>query len=538
MSKDAKVKTVHVLRFENEPLTDFSRAENRDEMQQALKDTRERFGEDYALVINGKSMDSRSHIISRNPSNKTEVIGTIAAATPDQVEKAIEAARRAWPEWRRISPEHRAEYLELIASGMRNRRFELAAWMVHESGKPWKEADADVAEAIDFCMYYALSIRELSAVLNVDYPGEENSLSYRPRGVAVVIAPWNFPLAILTGMTVAALVTGNTVIMKPAEQASIVASKLMEIIRDSGIPNGTVNFLPGIGEEVGPDLVGSPDVDLIAFTGSREVGLSIYQKAAEVNPQQFGIKQVIVELGGKNAIIIDNDADLDDAVQGVVQSAFGYAGQKCSACSRVVILEGVYDAFVKRLKNATESLSVGPAEEPGIDYGPVIDEEAYERIHDFIKIGIDECVPVYVPEKTPSETGYFIAPHIFAVEDHEERLAQEEIFGPVLILLKARNLEHAFTLANSTDYALTGGVYSRSPKTLKRAKQEFLVGNLYLNRNITGALVQRHPFGGYRMSGIGSKAGGPDYLQQFMLPVCVSENTMRRGFAPAQGEDE
>ena len=531
-------KAIQLQRFENVPHTDFSRAENREEFQQALDEVRERFGEDYPLVINGKSVDSRSHLVSRNPSNKSEVLGKVASATVDQAEQAIESARRAWPEWRRIDPDHRAEYLELIAAGMRNRRFELAAWMVFESGKPWKEADADVAEAIDFCTYYALAMRELDAVLQVDYPGEENSLSYRPRGVAVVIAPWNFPLAILTGMTVAALVTGNTVIMKPAEQSSIIAAKLMEIIRDSGLPNGAVNFLPGIGEDIGPTLTGSPDVDLIAFTGSRDVGLSIFQQAAETSPNQFGIKQVIAELGGKNAMIIDNDADLDDAVQGVVSSAFNYAGQKCSACSRVIVLKDVYEAFVERLRNATESLTVGPADQPGIDYGPVIDEDAFERINDYIEIGKDECESILVPDQDLPEQGYFIGPHIFGVEDIEERLVQEEIFGPVLVVLKARNLDHAFTLANSTDYALTGGVYSRSPKTLQRAKEEFLVGNLYLNRNVTGALVQRHPFGGFRMSGIGSKAGGPDYLQQFMLPVSVSENTMRRGFAPPPDEEK
>jgi len=534
MSHEESVVSRHVLRFENEPLTDFSIGENRDAMKSALELVAEQFGEDYPLVIDGKAMDTRGKLLSRNPSNKTEMIGSVASASADQAVQAIDAARRAWPEWRNTPTGHRAEYLELIAAEMRNRRFELAAWITHECGKPWKEADGDVAEAIDFCRYYALAMRELDSALQCDYPGEENALFYRPRGVVVVIAPWNFPLAILTGLTAAALVTGNTVVMKPAEQSSIVAAKLMEVARDAGIPRGVINFLPGVGEEVGPALVGSPDVDMVAFTGSREVGLSIHELAAKTDPRQFGVKHVIAELGGKNAIIIDDDADLDDAVLGTVHSAFGFAGQKCSACSRVIVLEGIYDAFVKRLQAAVESLSVGAAADPGVDYGPVIDEAAFERIQDYITIGNDEATPLVTgTSEALSDDGYFIGPHVFAVEEADDRLAQEEIFGPVLIVLKARNLDEAFTMANSTDYALTGGVYSRSPKTLERARSEMLVGNLYLNRGITGATVQRHPFGGFRMSGIGTKAGGPDYLQQFMLPVNVSENTMRRGFAPA-----
>lgn len=538
MSQEDRKKPFAVLRFENEPPTDFSKGENRDALKHALKDTAEDFGKDYPLIIDGKSVDARSKILSRNPSHKSQVIGSVAAASADQAEKAIEAARRAWPGWQKITIDHRAEYLELMAAEMRNRRFELTAWIIHECGKPWKEADADVAEAIDFCQYYALAARELSSALQCDYKGEENLLTYRSRGVAVVIAPWNFPLAILVGMTTAALVTGNTVVLKPAEQSSVIAAKFMEIARDAGIPNGVLNYLPGVGEEVGPALVGSPDVDLIAFTGSREVGLSINKLAAETHPQQRQVKHVIAEMGGKNAIIIDDDADLDDAVQGVVRSAFGYAGQKCSACSRVIVLNGVFDAFIERLTSACESLEVGPADDPGVDYGPVIEEEAFERIRDYIAIGNDECEVHVASEVEEPTEGFYIPPHVFGVEEPDARLAQEEIFGPVLVVMRAKNLDQAFQWANSTDYALTGGVYSRSPKTLKRAKQEFLVGNLYLNRNITGALVQRQPFGGFRMSGLGSKAGGPDYLQQFMLPVSITENTMRRGFAPAPDEEK
>ena len=528
---------IHVLRFENEPNTDFSRATNRDEMKQALKDVVDLFDSDYPLNIDGKAQDTRAHIISRNPSNSSVTVGTVASANTDQVEQAIESARRAFERWRGEPVDHRAEYLDLIADGMRTRRYELAAWMVYESGKPWLEADAEVSEAIDFCKYYSLAMRSLSSELHADYPGEENSYSYRPRGVAVVISPWNFPLAILTGMTAAALVTGNTVIMKPAEQSSIVAAKLMEIARDAGLPTGVLNYLPGVGEEIGPALVGSPDVDLIAFTGSRDVGLAINKLAADTDPRQLGVKKVIAEMGGKNAIIVDDDADLDDAVAGVVSSAFGYAGQKCSACSRVIVLKNIYDAFVERLTNAVESLVVGPAEDPGIDFGPVIDEAAFDRIQDYIAIGNDEhALLAAIDLSDMQEQGFFIGPHVFEVGDPSSRLMQHEIFGPILAVLKANDLDQAFEFANSTDYALTGGIYSRSPKNLERAKSEFLVGNLYLNRGITGAIVQRHPFGGFRMSGIGSKAGGPDYLQQFMLPVTITENTMRRGFAPS-GEE-
>lgn len=539
MSVEDRQTKIHTKRFHNEPNTDFSKAENRDEMLQALKDVEELFGADYPLNIDGKAQDTRSHIISRSPSQKETVLGTIASASSDQVEQAIESARRALPAWQKIPAPHRAEYIELIGAGIRTRRFELAAWIVHECGKPWKEADAEVSEAIDFCEYYSLAMRDLDTELHTDYPGEENFIFYRSRGVAVVIAPWNFPLAILTGMTVAALVTGNTVVMKPAEQSSIIAFKLMEIARDAGLPTGVLNYLPGIGEEVGPALVGSPDVNIIAFTGSREVGLAINQLASETDSRQLSVKKVIAEMGGKNAIIIDDDADLDDAVQGVIDSAFGFAGQKCSACSRAIVLKDVYDAFLERLINAIDSLVVGPASKPGVDFGPVIDKEAFERITDYIEVGAEECETLYESDYSEAaESGFFIGPHVFNILEEDSRLAQDEIFGPVLAVMKAKNFDHALKLANGTEYALTGGVYSRSPKNLQRAREEFLVGNLYLNRGITGAVVQRQPFGGFRMSGIGTKAGGPEYLHEFMLPVTVTENTMRRGFAPPAEDEE
>ena len=524
--------------FPNEPHTDFSRKEHREAFAAALKDVEGQLGREYDLIIDGKAVSSRKSIVSLNPSNKSQTVGTVAAATKDHADQAITTARRAFEQWRKIEPTHRAEYLELIAAGMRNRKFELAAWMVYECGKTWPEADGDVAEAIDFCMYYAQQMRLLSVPVQCDYPGEENVYFYRPRGVAAAIAPWNFPLAILTGMTVAALVTGNTVIMKPAEQSPVIAAKLMEIIREAGIPDGVVTYLPGVGEEVGPALVGHPGVDLIAFTGSRSVGLAINKLAAqtsglETETAQPIMKKVIAEMGGKNAIIVDEDADLDEAVQAVVGSAFHFAGQKCSACSRVVVLEPAYEAFLDRLKGATESLKVGLAKDPGTTIGPVIDEEAQQRVQDYIAIGDDECETIVATDVGElASTGFFVGPHVFADVEPESRLAQHEIFGPVVAVIKASDLNEAFEIANGTDYALTGGMFSRSPKNLERARQDFAVGNLYLNRGITGALVQRHPFGGYKMSGIGSKAGGHDYLLQFLVPLAVSENTLRRGFAP------
>lgn len=537
MSMEDVVRSRKVDRFANEPLTDFSQAAARSAMQRALQEVRLGFGGEYPLIVNGKSIETRTRITSRNPSQSKEVLGSVSCALPDHVDKAVEAARRAWDQWQKVPAPHRSEYLALVASELRSRRFEMSAWIIHECGKTWEEADAEVAEAIDFCIYYGRCMQELDGSLQCDYQGEENEVFYRARGVAVVIAPWNFPLAILLGMTAAALVTGNTVIMKPAEQSAVVAAKLMEIFQNAGFPNGVVNYLPGIGEDIGPALVSHPGVDIIAFTGSRKVGLAINALAADTAPEQFGVKKVIAEMGGKNAIIIDDDADLDEAVEGVLKSAFGFAGQKCSACSRVIVLSTIYDAFVERLKTASESLVIGPAADPGVDFGPVIDEAALERIHDFIGIGKEDAFPLVAGDVSHlKEAGYYVGAHIFTNVEADSRIALQEIFGPVLAVIKARNLDHAFTIANGTDYALTGGVYSRSPVTLKRARQEFRVGNLYLNRTITGAIVQRHPFGGFAFSGIGTKAGGPDYLLQFLLPVTISENTFRRGFAPPPSE--
>jgi RHH-type proline utilization regulon transcriptional repressor/proline dehydrogenase/delta 1-pyrroline-5-carboxylate dehydrogenase len=376
-------------------------------------------------------------------------------------------------------------------------------------------------------------MRKLAAPHSVHVPGEENDTLYEGRGVVVVIAPWNFPLAILTGMTAAAVVAGNTVVMKPAEQSSVIGAKLMEVFREIGLPAGVVNYLPGVGEEIGPTLVNHPDVAMIAFTGSRTVGTLINKQAAEQQPGQDHIKRVLAELGGKNAIIIDEDADLDEAVEGVVVSAFGYQGQKCSACSRAIVLETIHDAFLHRLVEATRSLKIAPAEDPGSTVGPVIDEAACQRILGYIARGKSEAGLVYAGDPgVLAQEGYFIGAHIFANVPPTAVIAQEEIFGPVLAVIKARDLDDALRIANGTPYALTGGLYSRSPANIRRVRREFRVGNLYINRKITGALVMRQPFGGFKMSGIGSKAGGPDYLLQFCVPRTITENTMRRGFAP------
>lgn len=526
--------------FANEPPTDFSIEDNRAAMRQALEEVQAEFGREYPLVIGGKSCDSRSTLVSRNPSDTSQVVGRVASASADQAADAVLEAERAAPQWAATDAGRRADYLELIAAEIRTRRFELAAWIISEVGKPWSEADAEVAEAIDFCMYYAHEMRRLDEPQGLELKGEENSYSYRPRGVAVVIAPWNFPLAILTGMTAAALVTGNTVIMKPAEESSVVASRLMEIIRNAGVPDGVVNLVTGVGEDIGPELVSSPDVDLVCFTGSQEVGLEINRLAADTSEQQLNVRRVIAEMGGKNAIIVDDDADLDEAIPGILHSAFGYAGQKCSACSRVIVLSTIYDQFLERLVEAAKSLQLGPADDPGTQIGPVISEDARDRI----LAAVEELDPEHdgtlawsADPGELAEQGTYVGPHIVANAHADSAIAQQELFGPLLPVIRVRNLDDAFAIANDSRYALTGGVYSRSPATLKRARTEFQVGNLYLNREITGAIVQRHPFGGYRMSGIGSKAGGPDYLLQFLVPVSVTENTMRSGFAPT-GDSE
>ncbi len=524
--------------FQNEPLTDFAIAANRDAFSRAVARARPTAAAVplVPVVIAGERITSRERFVRRDPSDHARAVAEICAANAEDACRAIEVARDALAAWQAIGVHGRATALRAAAAIMRAKRFDLAALQVCEVGKPWREADADVAEAIDFCEFYAAEAERLLAPRRVDVAGEENVTTHLPRGVAVVIAPWNFPLAILCGMTTAALVTGNPVVMKPAEQSSLVAFRLFEILRAAGVPADVLGFLPGRGEEVGPVLVAHRDTALVAFTGSRSVGLAINSLAAEASaaPGSRLVKKVIAEMGGKNAIIVDDDADLDEAVSGVVSSAFGFQGQKCSACSRVIVLDHVHDACVARLAGAVNSLRVGPAEEPGTRVGPVVDEESRDRIQSFIEIGKQTArTVVAVDVGDLVSRGWFVGPHVFADVDPASPLAQDEIFGPVLAVLRARDFEHALHLANDTAYALTAGIYSRSPARLRRAAESFAAGNIYLNRGITGALVHRQPFGGYRMSGIGSKAGGSEYLLQFVLPQTVTENTMRRGFAPS-----
>ena len=502
-------------------------------MAAALKQVRTQLGKRYPLVIDNANVETANWITSVNSSKIAELIGECGSANVEQANQAVAASLKAFDGWRDTSVEQRADYLHKVAQRMRERRFELSAWITLETGKPWRESDADVAEAIDFCDYYAVEMVKLSDGQSRDVPGEDNKLLYEPRGVSVVIAPWNFPLAILTGMTTAALVTGNTVVMKPAEQSCVVAAKLMELFQEAGLPKGVVNYLPGIGEEIGPTLVDHPDAALIAFTGSLPVALSINESASKVVKGQQFVKKVIAEMGGKNATIIDSDADLDEAVRGVVDAAFGYAGQKCSAGSRAIVLEEIYDQFVHRLVEAVKSLAVKPADDPGCAVGPVIDEDARKRIEHYIEKGKAESRLAYATDVGElADVGYFVGPHVFADVPENASIAQDEIFGPVLAVIRAKDLDDALRIANGTPYALTGGCYSRSPDNIDKIKRRFRVGNLYINRKCTGALVDRQPFGGFKMSGIGSKAGGPDYLLQFLLPRTITENTMRRGFAP------
>jgi RHH-type proline utilization regulon transcriptional repressor/proline dehydrogenase/delta 1-pyrroline-5-carboxylate dehydrogenase len=525
--------------FQNEPATDFAVEANRQAMQAALDAVRAQLGAHRPLVIAGESVDTPARLESRDPSQWDRLVGTTAMATAEHVDRAVTAARGALADWSALDADGRAKYLRAAAETMRVRRFEIAAWEVFECAKGWREADGDVCEAIDFLEFYAAGAVDLERPLGKDVPGEENTFCYLPRGVAAVIAPWNFPLAILTGMTSAALATGNTVVMKPAEQSPLVAALLMDIFAKVGLPAGVLHYLPGAGEEAGAALVDHPQTALIAFTGSREVGLAINARAAEVSRSSTqGVKRVIAEMGGKNAILIDENADLDEAVAGVVHSAFGFQGQKCSACSRAIVLDPVYDQFVERLVEATRSLQVGPAEDPASRIGPVIDRASRDKVLRYIELGREEGRAALAVDVGPlAEQGWFVGPHIFSEIGPHQRLAQEEVFGPVLAVIRAADLDEAIRIANGTDYALTAGVYSRSPANLERAARELLVGNLYLNRQCTGALVGRQPFGGFKLSGIGSKAGGPDYLLQFVLPKTITENTMRRGFAPPGDDD-
>jgi RHH-type proline utilization regulon transcriptional repressor/proline dehydrogenase/delta 1-pyrroline-5-carboxylate dehydrogenase len=521
--------------FVGAPDTDYAEEEQRKEANQAFQNVRQQLGRTYLPLINGEYVQTQQVVDSVNPSNFSEVVGKIGLLSVEQAEQAMQAAKAAFPAWRKTPVKERARILRKAADLMEQRRAELSVWIVLEVGKPVREADAEVSEAIDFCRYYASEMERLDQGFNYDVAGETNRYIYQPRGIAVVISPWNFPLAIATGMTVAALVTGNCTLLKPAETSSVIAAKLTEVLVDAGFPKGVFQYVPGKGSQVGAYLVNHADTHVIAFTGSQEVGCRIYADAAILKPGQKHMKRVIAEMGGKNAIIVDESADLDSAVVGIVQSAFGYSGQKCSACSRVVVLEPVYDTFVQRFVEATKSLNIGETELPSTQVGPVIDANARDRIREYIEKGKAEAkVALEMPSP---DNGYFIGPVIFKDVPANGVIAQEEIFGPVVAVIKVKNFKEALEVANGTNYALTGGLYSRTPSHIEKAQDEFEVGNLYINRNITGAIVARQPFGGFKLSGVGSKAGGPDYLLQFTEPRTVTENIQRQGFAPIEGAE-
>jgi len=521
--------------FRNQPASDFAARDERESFPRAIALVRNNLGKTYPLYINGKEVVTAERLPSINPARPDEIIGNVCQAGREEAEKAIRAAQSAFLSWRDVDPRERTAYLLRAAALLRGRRHELAAWQILEIGKQWDQASADVAEACDFLEYYAREMVRLGAPQPFgSVPGEVNRYLYEPRGVTLVIAPWNFPLAISAGMVSAAIASGNCVVYKPSPLTPVIGHHLVEIFRDAGLPRGVFNYVPGRTERIAEYLVDHPAVSTIAFTGSTQVGLNIIERAARVRPGQINVKRVICEMGGKNAIIIDDDADLDEAIPAVLVSAFGFQGQKCSSCSRAIVLESIYHQFVERLVNAARALTMGPPENPAYAVGPVADEHARTKILKYIEVGKEEGRILY-RSSTPEDGGHYVPITIIGDVRPDHRIAQEEIFGPVLAVMQVKNFPQALEWANSTRYALTGGVFSRSPRHLEEARRQFLVGNLYLNRQITGALVGRQPFGGFRMSGLGTKAGGPEYLLHFMDPRVVTENTMRRGFSPDTG---
>ncbi|MFN8593181.1 MAG: L-glutamate gamma-semialdehyde dehydrogenase [Thermomicrobiales bacterium] len=510
--------------FTNEPTVDFSQEENREAMLAALADVKSQLGQRYPLIIDGKPRETGHWIRSVSPSDPSLLVGEVAKASPADVEDAISAAQRAFKEWQNIPVEGRASVLARTAAIIRRRRLELSAWMVYELDKAWDEADGEVAEAIDFLEWYARKAIELAEPVDLAHlPEEINAYDYRPIGVGVIIPPWNFPCAILTGMTMAPVVVGNTVIVKPASNTPVIGYKMIEIMAEAGVPAGVVNFLPGDGGEIGDLLVDDPRVRFVAFTGSKAVGIRIYERAAKVHPGQRWLKRVTAEMGGKDAIVVDAEADVDAAVEGIVTAAFGFQGQKCSACSRAIVHADVYDDVVKGVVERTRKLvTSGPAVEGKATVGAVVDDKQFQSIKNYIEIGKGESNLVYQGE-TPDLPGYYVPPTIFADVPEQARIAQEEIFGPVLAIIKADDFEDAMRIANDTEYGLTGSVYSRNRAKLEQARREFVVGNLYLNRKCTGAMVGVHPFGGTKLSGTNAKTGSPDYLLNFVEPKAVGE---------------
>ncbi len=509
--------------FQNEPPTDFAQGNNRRAMEDALREVEGKLGRLYPIIIGGEHITTSATFATINPSDPDQVVGRFAKADIALANRAVEVAAEAFKTWREVPGHERARYLFQAAAIMRRRKLEFAAWMVYEEGKSWAEADADVAEAIDFLEFYGREMERLSEPQPLTpYPGEDVELQYVPLGVGAVIPPWNFPCAIMTGMTSAGIVAGNAVVLKPASSAATVAAKFVELLEEIGLPAGVLNFLPGPGGSIGDALVGHARCRFIAFTGSKEVGLHINALAAQQQPGQLWIKRTILEMGGKDAIVVDESADLAAAAEGVVVSAFGYQGQKCSACSRLIAVSGVYDEIVRRVVEVASRLKVGPVVNPENTVGPVIDEAAFRKMLHYIEVGKQEGRLLLGGEPLGGK-GYFIKPTIFGDVAPTARIAQEEIFGPVLACIRAKDWEEAIEIANNTEYGLTGAVYSKNRARLEDARRRFHVGNLYFNRKCTGALVGVHPFGGFNMSGTDSKAGGRDYLLLFTQAKSIAE---------------
>jgi len=515
---------LHQGPFKNETFVDFTKEDNVRKMRSAIEKVRGQLGREYDLIIGGKRIKTSDKIRSLNPAKPSEVVGVHQKAGKEHVEPAVQAACKAFGHWSHTSVEERVSLLFHVADVMRERKLEFMAWLVFEVSKNWFEADADVSETIDFCEFYAReALRFAKAEPPVQLPGERDTLMYIPLGAGAVIPPWNFAGAIMGGMTVASIVSGNTVVLKPSSDSPTIAAKFVELLEECGMPEGVVNFCPGGGASFGDALVAHPKIRYIAFTGSREVGLHINQTAAQQQPGQLWIKRTVLEMGGKDAIVVDADADIDSAVEGVASAAFGFQGQKCSACSRAIIDERIYDKFLEKLKARVERITVGdPTLNPNM--AAVINEGSMNEILRYIEIGKkDGRLITGGARDTKAGEGYFIQPTVIADIPAKSTLEQEEIFGPVLVVIKSRNFDHALEIANDTEFGLTGAVYSSSREKLDRAVREFHVGNLYLNRKCTGAMVGAHPFGGFNMSGTDSKAGGPDYLLLFTQAKSVGE---------------
>ncbi len=522
MTTTAERTSGKIAPFTNETVKDFRDPADAAAMKAALAEVKRQFGRHYPLVIDGRKIETEKKIRSLNPANPDEIIGLTSAASKEQANEAIEAAARAFDSWRRLTLEQRAEYVFKAARLLRERRFQYDALLVYEVGKSWPEADGDIAEAIDFLEFYAReALRFAQPQPVVPIEGERNELVYIPLGVGAVIPPWNFAGAIMIGMTAASIVCGNTVVLKPSSDAAVIAAWFVDLLEEIGVPKGVVNFIPGSGSEIGDLIVSHPAIRFISFTGSKEVGLRINELAAKPQPGQKWIKRVVAEMGGKDSIVVAADADVDAAVEGVAVSAFGFQGQKCSACSRAIVDERIYDEFVEKLRRRVGQIAVGDPTDPSNYMGPVVNEAALRSIMRYIEKGQSEG-RLIAGGKRVGETGYFLEPTVIADVAPDATIAQEEIFGPVLAVIKAKDFDDAMAIANNTEFGLTGSLYTSDEEKIRRAREDFFVGNLYFNRKSTGAMVGVHPFGGFNMSGTDSKAGGPDYLLLFMQGKSMS----------------